>query len=150
MQASTVADDASRRLPKFLESFENLIGHFDEHFGPLGSNERGETFLDLANKVIELTDEGQDFPALRPSQKKSHDGGVDLFTAETSDSRVLCAQSKYKIRSKDEFDSIISKFKNYELHQSPRLCRADTILLRSRIPRGSSKYHFCYSHFIEA
>ena len=93
--------DSTRRLPTFLESFENLIGHFDEHFGELGSNERGDTFLDLANKVISLTDEGQEFPPLQQSEKKSHDGGVDLYTAETADGRILCAQSKYKIRTKN-------------------------------------------------
>jgi hypothetical protein len=114
-----MSEDSSRRLPKFLESFENLIGHFDEHFGELGSNARGDTFLDLATKVISLTDEGQEFPALRPSEKKSYDGGVDLYTAETADGRILCAQSKYKVKSKDEFDSIISKFKNFESSRVP-------------------------------
>jgi len=109
----------SRLFPKFLASFENLTGHFDEHFGELGSNARGDTFLDLATKVISLTDEGQEFPALRPSAKKSHDGGVDLYTAETADGRILCAQSKYKVRSKDDFDTIISKFKNFEYGRVP-------------------------------
>ena len=106
--------DSAERIPEFLESFENLTTHFDEHFGELGSNARGDTFLDLALKVISLTSEGQEFPQLRPSEKKSHDGGIDLYTAETADGRILCAQSKYKVRSKDEFDSIISKFKNFE------------------------------------
>lgn len=109
----------SERLPGFLESFENLTSHFDEHFGDLGSNARGDTFLDLALKVISLTSEGQEFPALRLNEKKSHDGGVDLYTAMTSEARILCAQSKYKVRSKDEFDGIISKFKNYEDKLSP-------------------------------
>ena len=113
------ADSVEERLPKFLESFENLTTHFDEHFDELGSNARGDTFLDLAMKVISLTDEGQEFPALRPSKKKSHDGGVDLYTAETADGRILCAQSKYKVRSKDEFDTILSKFKNFEDSSAP-------------------------------
>ena len=101
-------------LPRFLESFDELTAHFDEHFGDLGSNDRGDTFLDLALKVISLTGEGQEFPSLVPSARKSHDGGVDLSTAETADGRILCAQSKYKVRSKDEFDGVISKFKNFE------------------------------------
>jgi hypothetical protein len=109
----------AERLPRFLESFENLTTHFDEHFGDLGANARGDTFLDLALKVISLTNEGQEFPQLRPSEKKSYDGGVDLYTAETDDGRILCAQSKYKVRGKDEFDSIISKFKNFEAGLSP-------------------------------
>jgi len=109
----------TERLPKFLESFENLTSHFDEHFGDLGSNARGDTFLDLALKVISLTNKGQEFPPLRASAKKSHDGGVDLYTAATDDGRVLCAQSKYKVRGKEEFDSIISKFKNLEAGMLP-------------------------------
>ena len=109
----------AERLPDFLESFENLTAHFDEHFGELGSNDRGDTFLDLALKIVSLTEEGQDFPTLQPSEKKSHDGGVDLFTAETSDGRILCAQSKYKIRGKEQFDSVISKFYDYETSLRP-------------------------------
>lgn len=111
--------ELAERLPDFLESFEDLTTHFDEHFGELRSNERGDTFLDLALKVISLTEEGQDFPPLRASEKKSHDGGVDLYTAETSDGRILCAQSKYKVRGKDQFDSIVSKFRNYEISLQP-------------------------------
>jgi hypothetical protein len=110
---------STERLPNFLESFENLTTHFDEHFGDLGSNERGDTFLDLALKVISLTEEGQDFPALQLSAKKSYDGGVDLFTSETSDGRILCAQSKYKIRGKEQFDNILSKFYDYETSLQP-------------------------------
>ena len=109
----------SEGLPEFLKSFENLTAHFDEHFGPLGANERGDTFLDLALKVITLTSEGEEFPPLLLSDKKSHDGGVDLYTATTADGRVLCAQSKYKIRDKNELDSIISKFNNFENKLSP-------------------------------
>lgn len=112
-------NNVSEKLPDFLESFENLTAHFDEHFGDLGSNARGDTFLDLALKIISLTNEGQEFPPLRPSENKSHDGGVDLYTAATTDNRILCAQSKYKVRSKDEFDSIISKFKNFEANLLP-------------------------------
>ena len=102
------------RIPNFLESLENLAAHFDEHFGELGSNERGDTFLDLALKVVSLTAEGQDFPELQPSESKSHDDGVDLHTATTLDGRKLCVQSKYKIRGKDDIDNVVSKFKHYE------------------------------------
>lgn len=108
------------RLPEFLESFENLAAHFDEHFDELGSNERGDTFLDLALKVLSLSSEGQAFPTLRPSEKKSHDGGVDIYAAQSDDGRILGAQSKYKVRGKEDFDSIISKFKDYEASRTPQ------------------------------
>src|SRR5690606_1215145 len=44
-------------------------------------------------------------------QKISHDGGVD-FEAKDSEGNELWVQSKYRIKGKEEFDSIISKFKN--------------------------------------
>lgn len=111
---------ANDTLPYFLQSFENLVAHFDEHFGELGSNARGDTFLGLAQKLIPLTQECQGFPRPEPSETKSHDDGVDLLTSETDNGRILCVQSKYKIRDKDSVDSIISKFKNFEAGLRPK------------------------------
>lgn len=114
-------------LPEFLTSFENLTSHFDEHFGELGSNERGDSFLTLAQKLIPLTEEFSGFPPPVPSEKKSHDGGVDLLTAATRDGRILCVQSKYKIRDKAAFDTIISKFKDFEVSLRPAAIQPDLI-----------------------
>lgn len=114
MKNNILNNGKPENLPKFLTSFEDLIGHFDEHFGELGSSQRGDTFLDLAQKIIPLTPEGESFPTPMPNNKKSHDGGIDLLSSETDDNRILYAQSKYKIREKEAFDSIISKFYNFE------------------------------------
>ncbi len=109
----------SMDLPGFLSSFENLSIHFDEHFGDLGSNERGDNFLSLAEKIIPLHEKFTNFPLPTLSEKKTHDGGVDLLTSENDDGQILCGQSKYKIRDKSAFDTIISKFKNYEAKLRP-------------------------------
>jgi hypothetical protein len=101
-------------LPGFLRSFENLTGHFDEQFEPLSGNERGDQFLALAKKIAPLTDEGQRFPQPEHSEKKSHDDGVDLLTCRNQQNEMLCIQSKFKIKGKDEIDSIISKFSHFE------------------------------------
>src|ERR1035437_228255 len=107
--------EIAERLPKFLESFEDLTGHFDEHFGELGSNDRGDTFLDLALKVISLTNEGQEFPQLRPSERKSHDGGVDLYTAETEDGRILCASPNTRLEAKTSSTPLSASSKTSKL-----------------------------------
>ena len=117
------ANDAA--LPYFLQSFENLTAHFDEHFGELGSNERGDTFLDLSEKLIPLRDEFSTFPAPAPNTKKSHDQGVDLLTTQPVHGRVLCVQSKYKIRDKAAFDSIISKFRDFASSLRPPVREPD-------------------------
>lgn len=124
-------------LPTFLRSFEDLTAHFDEHFGALGSNDRGDTFLALAEQLIPLADESSAFPPPIPSPKKTHDGGVDLLTVQTSDGRALFIQSKYKIRSKDELDLIISKFCDYEQSRMP--ATPPTPSMFEETDRGSSE-----------
>lgn len=135
-------DPSENDVPSFLQSFENLTGHFDEHFGPLGSNPRGDTFLALAEKIIPLMDEFSDFPQPKPSAKKSHDGGVDLLTSEPRDGRILCAQSKYKIRDKAEFDTIISKFRNYESSILPPQAEPDLFEVDDSVSFGAPIAHF--------
>jgi hypothetical protein len=115
-----MTDETTGELPYFLRSFENLTSHFDEHFGDLGSNERGDTFLNLAEQLVPLLDEFSKFPPPVPNTKKTHDHGVDLLTTEPVDGRVLCVQSKYKIRDKAAFDSVISKFRDYATSLRPR------------------------------
>jgi hypothetical protein len=107
-----------RGLPAFLQSFANLSGHFDEHFEPLDSNQRGDAFLDLSLKLVPFTETGQRFPRLHVSEKKSHDQGVDLASDPNTENQVLCVQAKYKIHSKDEFDTIVSKFAHFEALQN--------------------------------
>jgi len=101
-------------LPDFLLSFENLTEHFTAHFDALDSNARGDRFLDLAQKIVPFTDAGAAFPPPEASPKKSHDKGVDLLTVKRADDGKLCVQSKFKLPSKDDFDTIVSKFKDYE------------------------------------
>ena len=101
-------------LPYFLQSLDTLKAHFEEHFEALTSQERGRQFLDLAQKVIPLTEEGTKFPSPEPASKETHDEGVDLLTAQNDAGETLRGQSKYKIVAVEDFDHIISKFRNYE------------------------------------
>jgi hypothetical protein len=107
-------DEELSKLPSFLFSFEDLTAHFAAHFDELESNERGNKFLELACKIIPFTPEGQRFPAPELSKKKSHDKGVDILTAENASGGKLFAQSKFKINSKEDLDTIISKFRDFE------------------------------------
>lgn len=111
-------------LPYFLQSWDNLLQHFDEHF-PEDGNGRGDTFLVLAQRLIPITEVGRGFPPPALSEKKSHDGGVDLLTAENDRGQKLCVQSKYKVRGKDELDSIISKFESYEASLSQKVIQTN-------------------------
>ena len=87
-------------LPFFLKSFEDLTSHFDEHFGELGSNERGDTFLSLAEKVIPLMEEFSKYPPPTPAERKTHDGGVDLLTTEIHDGQLSAFNPNTKFATK--------------------------------------------------
>lgn len=113
------------QLPAFLQSFENLSAHFEEHFDDLSNPDRGERFVDFVLRLVPLTDEGGSFSGLVRSEKVSHDDGVDLLTGTNDGGDRLYVQSKYRIRTKDELDTIVSKFHNYEdllsKEQAPKL-----------------------------
>jgi len=55
--------------------------------------------------------------------QKSHDGGVDLKSTNI-DNEVLLIQSKYSLKDKADFGTIISKFQDfYQKNYSLRLVR---------------------------
>jgi hypothetical protein len=105
---------AESEFPHFLSSFANLQTHLDQQFGELGNNEKGDTFLDMAMRIIPLYEKTKGFKSLNPISKMSHDKGIDIISVINIDNKVLFAQSKYKIRRKKDIDGIISDFKAFE------------------------------------
>jgi hypothetical protein len=105
---------ASAALPWFLQSFENMTQHFEEQFRELEGVERGGRFVQFACKLLPLLESLRDFPNIQLAEKQSHDGGVDILSNENDSQLALRAQSKFKIRSRDDFDQILSKFQNYD------------------------------------
>jgi hypothetical protein len=59
-----------------------------------------------------------DYVDLQRNSKRSHDGGVDFIGKHVA--VKLAGQSKYKIPTVEEFDSILSKFSAYEIEQTPK------------------------------
>lgn len=118
-------------VPVFLSSFKEFLSHIDAQFGDKGSNDKGDSFLEIAKAIIPLTDAGRGFDDIQTSNKKTHDGGIDILTSTNSAGEKIFAQSKYRIRSVDDFDTVISKFANFEQQLSskngaqPDLFRAD-------------------------
>ncbi len=101
-------------LPSFLTSHTNLLAHFDEHLADRSSKDKGDTFLNVALKIVPLTKTGSSFSDINVSEKQTHDDGVDIISGVNNDGEQLICQSKFKIRKKDDLDSIISKFMHYE------------------------------------
>jgi hypothetical protein len=97
-------------FPHFLQNYANLQNHFEEQFEDDDSNQRGDKFADFVEKLILKTDFGRKFTSVE-RQKRSHDGGVD-FIARATDGAELWVQSKYRVKGKEDFDRIISKWQN--------------------------------------
>ena len=115
------AMSTTKTEPMFLKSVDGLQAHIHEHFSQLASTEKGNRFAEFAAKLIETLPDLEQFGPIRLSEKKSHDGGVD-GSSEASEDGLLHMQSKLSIATREEFDSILSKFQAFEhvAAQGPR------------------------------
>ncbi len=109
--------DKIQQLPPFIRSYGELYSHLQSEFEPLGPNERGDYFLEFAERIVPHTEVGARFD-LPKKRQKTHDKGVDLECETPDKSEKLSIQSKYTISGVDDLDLIISKFEVYEKEQS--------------------------------
>jgi hypothetical protein len=105
--------DKIQQLPPFIRSYGELLSHLQSEFDPLNSNERGDYFLEFAERIVPHTEVGARF-GLPKKRQKTHDKGVDLECETPDKSELLSIQSKYTISGVDDLDLIISKFEAYE------------------------------------
>ena len=105
----------------FLKSVDGLQAHIQEHFSQLVSTDKGTRFAEFAAKLIETLPDLEQFGPILLNEKKSHDGGVDGSSASSGEG-LLHMQSKLSITTKEEIDSILSKFQALEhaKDQGPR------------------------------
>jgi AIPR protein len=104
----------SSQLPPYLTTYEHFATHLAEQFGTASPQQRGDRFVNFALQFIPQIEESSGFFGLEISPKKSHDGGIDLLTARSESGARLFVQSKYRLRTKDDLDSVISKFEAWE------------------------------------
>jgi hypothetical protein len=101
-------------LPSFLQDYGSFYEHLTDELGGKSTVEKGDTFESFAMKVLPLCEEWDEFDRPESREKHSYDEGID-FTAEHESEKLLAAgQSKLKIPSVRDLDSIISKFQQFE------------------------------------
>lgn len=105
--------NVQKSLPDFLSEYGSFYSHMQSLFDNVENTEKGQKFAEFARDLVPHTEIGKSFnvPELRPP---SHDGGVDLEANAKESSSCLYIQSKYTIRSVDDLDAIIGKFKAFE------------------------------------
>lgn len=100
-------------FPPYLNSYADLRDHFEGHFSNLSPRERGIKFAKVVQELVPYTSFGSRGFEQAELQKESHDEGVDLVAEHSTANTILCIQSKYTLRDKNDFDSIISKFQGF-------------------------------------
>ncbi|HEX8502640.1 MAG TPA: AIPR family protein [Pyrinomonadaceae bacterium] len=104
--------------PSYLENYGSLLSHLENQFNTLlpheKSEEKGDRFVEFALRIVPHLDLGQRFDRPKKNKRKTHDKGVDLSCHSLDNSEELLIQSKYSIPEVKEFDSVISKFQNYD------------------------------------
>src|SRR5262245_47774325 len=101
-------------LPGHLESYSRFIEHLDENMAAWQTVQKGDAFAAAALKLLTIDPSFAGFSNLRLNPKKSHDEGIDIFGATEGYDVALGCQSKFKIKTVEEFDSILSKFQAYD------------------------------------
>lgn len=101
-------------LPPYLASLPDFTQHLEEEFENDDSIERGRRFVLLVQQLVPYTELGARFPSPSLNPKESHDGGYDLLSASTGQGEDLYIQSRYKVRSVDDVDQIISNFQRIQ------------------------------------
>lgn len=101
----------NQAYPDFLKDYQSLKLHFDEVYSNCDSNEKGERFANFVRSIAPYTNVGRNFD-LPELEQRSHDGGVDLKATNDQNDELLI-QSKYTLRDKADFGTIISKFQDY-------------------------------------
>lgn len=113
---TTTNETSLSSFPPFLQSPDGFAAHLSDHFLEESNEVKGEAFLHFAMKFVPLCDFWKGFSAPEPSPTKSHDKGVDFAARNAQRGQLAAGQSKYRITQVGEFDSVISKFQNYETH----------------------------------
>jgi hypothetical protein len=101
-------------LPNFLKDYGSFRERVDAELSGKSTVEKGDSFNRLITKVLPLCEEWGDFGIPVPRDKKSHDGGIDFVSEKEENDRMAAGQSKLRIPSRDELDSVVSKFQEFE------------------------------------
>src|SRR4051812_20214595 len=106
------------RLPQFLVSLRDFEAHLSDQFGEATSSGKGNRFAEFACHLCPLVPEFEGFGEFAMSARASHDKGIDLTARPNAQGVHLFAQAKLRINTKDEIDTIISKFYAFESEQT--------------------------------
>jgi hypothetical protein len=139
-------------LPAFLNTYTDFRQHIEEIYEDLPSVDKGKIFATLVKDTLNSQ---ENFLLLEANlnPKGSYDEGVDIFWSnpENKKKEIFC-QSKFKIKGKDELDSVISKFKSFEesLQDKAQVKSEQLDLLAEKSTLNETEYKISKTKYIIA
>lgn len=112
---------APKAFPYFLEEYGKLLSHLHTELESLSSKQKGDYFVDFAQRLVPHSEIGRSFERPQRSLKETYDEGIDLSCESEDGTQVLYIQAKYSIPGVDEIDSIMSKFESYQQKRETEL-----------------------------
>ena len=109
-----MAADYVMEYPQYLVSLADFTAYLSDQFASLPTTERGERFAEAISLILPHLQETEGFLEFKLNKKKSYDGGIDIISDKRPDESYAVCQSKLRLDSTDELDSIISKFSIYD------------------------------------
>ena len=109
-----MSDDLEVEYPTYLQNLSDFEAYLSDHFQALNTVVRGQRFAEAMLLILPYIPGPDKFPRYYLNSKKSHDGGVDIFSEELADGSYVACQSKLRISATEELDGILSKSYMYE------------------------------------
>ena len=109
-----MAVDLDVEYPTYLQNLSDFEAYLADHFQSLNTVIRGQRFAEVILLILPHIPGTEKFPRYRLNPKKSHDGGIDIFSDNLTDGSYVACQSKLRISSTEELDGTLSKFSVYE------------------------------------
>lgn len=128
--------DHQADYPNYLQSLSDFTAYLNDQFEALSNTVRGKRFASAILLVLPHLPETEEYPNYTLNPKMSHDGGVDALSEKRVDGSYAVCQSKLKITSSEELDSVLSKFHAYE----KEVAEADEGVLFSENPTPEVTY----------
>ena len=100
--------------PLYLRSPQDFRVFLTDQFDGLNSVEKGDRFASSAVLFVRAQDWASAFPDIRLNSKKSGELGRDIVSGENSDGGCLYGESKFTLDGVEEFDGVLSKWRQVE------------------------------------
>jgi hypothetical protein len=109
-----LSNDVQVEYPSYLQSLADFEAYLADQFQNLPTTTRGKRFAEAIVLILPHLRGTDRFFGYELNSKQSYDNGIDIFSQRATGESYVACQSKLRLSSTEDLDSIISKFSVYE------------------------------------